>query len=125
MASINVPASEIVCVSLFKDKRIVLAPYAFPLAGTETFSQILESLYVASISDTLNTRFNEPITIGDKTLIKCYVSSSSNGGKIEMNTSLKAIDAVKMFGAYVSFELTDKFCEKTNSNQQKSAFDVL
>lgn len=125
MASINVPASEIVCVSLFKDKRIVLAPYAFPLAGTETFSQILESLYVASIRDTLNTRFNEPITIGDKTLIKCYVSSSSNGEKIEMNTSLKAIDAVKMFGAYVSFELTDKFCEKTNSNQQKSAFDVL
>lgn len=42
-----------------------------------------------------------------------------------MNTSLKAIDAVKMFGAYVSFELTDKFCEQTNSNQQKSAFDVL
>jgi hypothetical protein len=49
MASNFLPAREIVCVPLHKDKRtiLILAPYAFELAGNETFSQLLESLYIA------------------------------------------------------------------------------
>ena len=51
MASNFLPAREIVCVPLHKDKRtiLILAPYAFELAGNETFSQLLESLYIASV----------------------------------------------------------------------------
>jgi hypothetical protein len=51
MASNFLPAREIVCYSLHKDKRtiLILAPYAFELAGNETFSQLLESLYIASV----------------------------------------------------------------------------
>jgi uncharacterized protein YbcV (DUF1398 family) len=40
---------EIVRVSLHKNKRTILAPYAFELAGNETFSQLLESLYIAGM----------------------------------------------------------------------------
>ena len=55
MASNFLPAREIVCVSLHKDKRTILAPYAFELAGNETFSQLLENLYIAGVKDKLNT----------------------------------------------------------------------
>jgi hypothetical protein len=55
MASNFLPAREIVCVSLHKDKRTILAPYAFELPGNETFSQLLENLYIAGVKDKLNT----------------------------------------------------------------------
>jgi hypothetical protein len=50
MASNFLPAREFVSVSLHKDKRtiLILASYAFELAGNETFS-LLESLYIASV----------------------------------------------------------------------------
>jgi hypothetical protein len=51
MASNFLPARE-----LHKNKCTILAPYAFELAGNETFSQLLESLYIASVKDKLNTR---------------------------------------------------------------------
>jgi len=108
MASNVLPAREIVCVSLHKDKRTILAPYAFELAGNETFSQLLESLYIASVKDKLNTRFSEPITISDKTLVKCYIFNTSNGDKIEVSTALKTDKGVKKFRSFITFELSDK-----------------
>ena len=69
------------------------------------------------------TRFSEQITISDKTLVKCYISNTSNGDKIEVSTALKPVEGVNKLGSFITFELSDRF--NTKSDQPKNAFDVL
>ena len=47
----------VVCVSLSHNTQEILAPYAFTAENEQTYSQLLEGLYLASAKDTLNTRF--------------------------------------------------------------------
>ena len=68
----------VVCVSLSHNTQEILALYAFTVENEQTYSQLLEGLYLASAKDTLNTRFKSPIAISDKTLIKCFVSKSAD-----------------------------------------------
>ena len=80
----------IVCVSV-KHKNIdVLDRNVFNVESNQTYSQLLEALFLASARDTLNTRFKQPIAISDKTLIKCFVAKSADfKDTIETNLSIK------------------------------------
>ena len=46
----------VVCVSLSHNTQEILAPYAFGAEIEQTYSQLLEGLYLASAKDTLNTK---------------------------------------------------------------------
>ena len=60
---------SIVCVSVKHNNIDVLDRYAFNVESNQTYSQRQEALFLASARDTLNTRFKQPISISDKTLI--------------------------------------------------------
>jgi hypothetical protein len=55
--------------------------------------------------------------------LKCYISNTSNGDKIEVSTALKPVEGVNKLGSFITFELSDRF--NTKSDQPKNAFDVL
>lgn len=115
----------IVCVSV-KHKNIdVLDRYVFNVESNQTYSQLLEALFLASARDTLNTRFKQPIAISDKTLIKCFVAKSADfKDKVETNLSIKCVGGCQLFGPFVHFQLND-YKNDEPIVEKRNAFDVL
>ena len=78
----------VVCVSLSHNTQEILAPYAFTAENEQTYSQLLEGLFLASAKDTLSTRFKSPIAVSDKTLILLLYDSTKFSAYFHVHTYL-------------------------------------
>jgi hypothetical protein len=89
--------TSVLCVSVYEGTGCneLLAPYAFTVGAEQTYSQVLEGLFLASSKYHMRTRFRNPI------FIKCYVSKSNKEvDRVEVNLSVKVLPKSNMSKIY-------------------------